>query len=225
MALKIMSYMAFCQGYTVRTRGLFRTYANYYQAYIELDVRQLIEFKDVSLFEKFIKLPAGRVGQLMDYQALSNAVGVIAKTIKQRLSVLEASYVVVKLPPYVENFGKRVVKSPKYFFTDAGLLAYLLGLETPSQVLRDTLLGSIFQNLLVIEVLKQRCNSGYDANLYFFRDSNGSEIDLLCKTRNGLVGIEIQAAFTRHGKLAKQHVRFAANNHPLNQSLVVYKGV
>ena len=161
----------------------------------------------------------------MDYQALSNAVGVIAKTIKQRLSVPEASYVVVKLPPYVENFGKRVVKSPKYFFTDAGLLAYLLGLETPSQVLRDTLLGRIFQNLLVIEVLNQRCNSGYDVNLYFFRDSNGSEIDLLCKTSNRLVGIEIKAAFTRHGKLAKQHVRFAANNHPLNQSLVVHKGI
>jgi len=150
MVLKIMSSMAFCQGYTVRTRGLFRTYANYYKTHIELDVRQLIELKDVSLFENFIKLRAGRVRQHMDYQALSNAVGVIAKTIKQRLSVPEASYVVMKLPPYVENFGKRVVKSPKYFFTDAGLLAYLLGLETPSQVLRDPLLGSIFQNPFVI---------------------------------------------------------------------------
>ena len=203
----------------------FRAYANYYQTYIERDVRQLIELKDVSLFEKFIKLLAGRVGQLMDYQALSNAVGVSAKTIKQWLSVLEASYVVVKLPPYFENFGKRVVKSPKYFFTDVGLLAYLLGLETPSQVLRDPLLGSIFENLVVIEVLKQRYNSGYDANLYFFRDSNGSEIDLLCKTSNGLVGIEIKAASTWHGKFAKQLVRFAANNHPLNKSLVVYNGV
>lgn len=203
----------------------FRAYANYYQTYIEREVRQLIELKDVSLFEKFIKLLAGRVGQLMDYQALSNAVGVSAKTIKQWLSVLEASYVVVKLPPYFENFGKRVVKSPKYFFTDVGLLAYLLGLETPSQVLRDPLLGSIFENLVVIEVLKQRYNSGYDANLYFFRDSNGSEIDLLCKTSNGLVGIEIKAASTWHGKFAKQLVRFAANSHPLNQSLVVYNGV
>ena len=203
----------------------FRAYANYYQTYIERDVRQLIELKDVSLFEKFIKLLAGRVGQLMDYQALSNAVGVSAKTIKQWLSVLEASYVVVKLPPYFENFGKRVVKSPKYFFTDVGLLAYLLGLETPSQVLRDPLLGSIFENLVVIEVLKQRYNSGYDANLYFFRDSNGSEIDLLCKTSNGLVGIEIKAASTWHGQFAKQLVRFAANSHPLNQSLVVYNGV
>ncbi len=203
----------------------FRAYANYYQTYIERDVRQLIELKDVSLFEKFIKLLAGRVGQLMDYQALSNAVGVSAKTIKQWLSVLEASYVVVKLPPYFENFGKRVVKSPKYFFTDVGLLAYLLGLETPSQVLRDPLLGNIFENLVVIEVLKQRYNSGYDASLYFFRDSNGNEIDLLCKTSNGLVGIEIKAASTWHGKFAKQLVRFAANSHPLNQSLVVYNGV
>ena len=91
-------------------------------------------------------------------------------------------------------------------------------------MLRDTLLASIFQNLLVIEVLKQRCNSGYYANLYFFRDSNGSEIDLLCKTSNGLVGIEIKAASTWHGKFAKQLVRFAANNHPLNQSWVVYNG-
>ena len=203
----------------------FRAYANYYQTYIERDVRQLIELKDVSLFEKFMKLLAGRVGQLMDYQALSNAVGVTTKTVKQWLSVLEASYVVVKLPPYFENFGKRVVKSPKYFFTDVGLLAYLLGLETPSQVLRDPLLGSIFENLVVVEVLKQRYNSGYDANLYFFRDSNGNEIDLLCKTSNGLVGIEIKAASTWHGKFAEQLVRFAINNHPLHQSLVVYNGV
>jgi uncharacterized protein len=202
----------------------FRAYANYYQTYIERDVRQLIELKDVSLFEKFIKLLAGRVGQLMDYQALSNAVGVTTKTIKQWLSVLEASYVVVKLPPYFENFGKRVVKSPKYFFADVGLLAYLLGIETPNQVLRDPLLGSIFENLVVIDVLKQRYNSGYDANLYFFRDSNGNEIDLLCKTSSGLVGIEIKAAATWHGKFAKQLVRFATNNHPLYKSLVVYNG-
>jgi uncharacterized protein len=203
----------------------FRAYANYYQTYIERDVRQLIELKDVSLFEKFIKLLAGRVGQLMDYQALSNAVGVTTKTIKQWLSVLEASYVVVKLPPYFENFGKRVVKSPKYFFADVGLLAYLLGIETPNQVLRDPLLGSIFENLVVIDVLKQRYNSGYDANLYFFRDSNGNEIDLLCKTSSGLVGIEIKAAATWHGKFAKQLVRFATNNHPLYKSLVVYNGI
>jgi len=101
-------------------------YANYYQTYIERDVRQLIRLKDASLFEKFIKLLAGRVGQLINYQSLANDVGVDANTIKHWLSILEASFVVFKLPPYFENFGKRVIKSPKYYFTDTGLLAYLL---------------------------------------------------------------------------------------------------
>lgn len=202
----------------------YRAYANYYQTYIERDVRQLIQLKDVSLFEKFIKLLAGRVGQLIDYQSLSNAVGVSANTIKQWLAVLEASYVVIKLPPYFENFGKRVIKSPKYYFTDVGLLAYLLGIETPTQVLRDPLLGNIFENLVVIEVLKQRYNKGRDADLYFFRDSNDNEIDLLCKTSDGLIGIEIKSASTWHGKFAKQLVRFATNNHSLYKSLVVYNG-
>jgi predicted AAA+ superfamily ATPase len=202
----------------------YRAYANYYQTYIERDVRQLIQLKDVSLFEKFIKLLAGRVGQLIDYQALSNAVGVSANTIKQWLSVLEASYVVIKLPPYFENFGKRMVKSPKYYFTDVGLLAYLLGIENTTQVLRDPLLGNIFENLVVVDVLKQRYNAGYDADMYFFRDSNGNEIDLLCKTSDGLVGIEIKAASTWHGKFAKQLLSFATNNHSLHKSLVVYNG-
>ena len=201
-----------------------RAYANYYQTYVERDVRQLIELKDLSLFEKFIRLLAGRVGQLMDYQDLSNAVGVTSKTIKHWLSVLEASYVVVKLPPYFENFGKRVVKSPKYYFTDVGLLAYLLEIETPNQVARDPLIGSLFENLIVIEILKGRYNRGLAENLYFFRDSNGNEVDLICKTTQGLVGIEIKSSATWHNQFAKQLVKFAANNHPLHKSLVVYNG-
>ena len=201
-----------------------RAYANYYQTYVERDVRQLIELKDLSLFEKFIRLLAGRVGQLMDYQDLSNAVGVTSKTIKHWLSVLEASYVVVKLPPYFENFGKRVVKSPKYYFTDVGLLAYLLEIETPNQVTRDPLMGSLFENLIVIEILKGRYNRGLAENLYFFRDSNGNEVDLICKTTQGLVGIEIKSSATWHNQFTKQLVKFAANNHPLHKSLVVYNG-
>jgi predicted AAA+ superfamily ATPase len=188
-------------------------------------VRQLIELKDLSLFEKFIRLLAGRVGQLMDYQDLSNSVGVTSKTIKHWLSVLEASYVAVKLPPYFENFGKRVVKSPKYYFTDVGLLAYLLEIETPNQVARDPLMGSLFENLIVIEILKGRYNRGLAENLYFFRDSNGNEVDLICKTAQGLVGVEIKSAATWHNQFAKQLIKFAANNHPLQKSLVVYSGI
>lgn len=201
-----------------------RAYANYYQTYVERDVRQLIELKDLSLFEKFIRLLAGRVGQLMDYQDLSNSVGVTSKTIKHWLSVLEASYVVVKLPPYFENFGKRVVKSPKYYFTDVGLLAYLLEIEAPNQVARDPLIGSLFENLIVIEILKGRYNRGLAENLYFFRDSNGNEVDLICKTTQGLVGIEIKSSATWHNQFTKQLVKFAANNHPLHKSFVVYNG-
>ena len=133
-----------------------QAYSNYYQTYIERDVRQLINLRDLAVFEKFIKLLAGRVGQLMDYSSLANDVGVSATAIRQWLSILEASFIVFKLSPYYENFGKRVVKSPKYFFTDTGLLAFLLGIEKPDQVARDPLVGQLFENLVVIECLKTR---------------------------------------------------------------------
>lgn len=116
-------------------------YASYYQTYVERDVRQLIQLKDATLFEKFIKLLAGRVGQIINYDSLSSDVGADAKTIKRWLSILEASFIVFKLSPYFENFGKRVIKSPKYYFTDTGLLSYLLGIEKPEQVSRDPLVG------------------------------------------------------------------------------------
>jgi len=202
----------------------YRAYSNYYQTYIERDVRQLIKLKDVTLFEKFIKLLAGRVGQLVDYQSLSNDVGVSSVTIKQWLSILEASFVIFKLPPYFENFGKRVIKSPKYYFTDVGLLAYLLGIEKPEQVSRDPLVGNIFENLVVIEVLKGRYNQGHHADLYFFRDSNGTEIDLLCKTTQGLVGVEIKSASTWHAKFAKGLLNFSNASTQLLRSIVVYSG-
>ena len=147
-------------------------YSNYYQTYVERDVRQLINLKDYSLFEKFIKLLAGRVGQLMDYTSLANDVGVTSKTIKHWLSILEASFVVYKLSPYFESFGKRVVKSPKYYFIDTGLLSFLLGIEKPEQVSRDPLVGQLFENLVVLECLKTRYNQGKLSNLYYYRDSN-----------------------------------------------------
>lgn len=120
----------------IHDRGLRPTtaYANYYQTYIERDVRQLIQLKDASAFEKLMKLLAGRAGQLIDYSSLGNDVGIDAKTVKNWLSILEASFVLYKLPPYFENFGKRVIKSPKYYFTEIGLLAYLLGIREPAHV-------------------------------------------------------------------------------------------
>jgi predicted AAA+ superfamily ATPase len=199
-------------------------YANYYQTYVEKDVRQLIQLKDVSLFEKFIKLLAGRVGQIINYQSLSNDVGVGAPTIKQWLSILEASFIIFKLPPYYKNFGKRVIKSPKYYFTEIGLLAYLLGIEKNAQVSRDPLVGNIFENLAVIEVLKSRYNQGRNAELYYFRDSNGNEIDLLCKTGDGLVGVEIKSASTWNNSFSKSLTNFSESNEKLAGRIVVYSG-
>jgi len=199
-------------------------YANYYQTYIERDVRQLINLKDATLFEKFMKLLAGRVGQLINYQSLSNDVGVDNKTIKQWLSILEASFVVFKLPPYFENFGKRVIKSPKYYFTDTGLLSYLLNIEKPSQVSRDPLVGSLFENLVVIEALKTRFNKGQKSNLYFFRDSHGREIDLLYKYGRELTGVEIKSSSTWNNSFKKELKRFSENNIQLVKSYVIYNG-
>lgn len=199
-------------------------YANYYQTYVERDVRQLIRIKDASLFEKFIKLLAGRVGQIINYQSLANDVGVDNKTVKQWLSILEASFIVFKLPPYFEDFGKRAIKSPKYFFTDTGLLVYLLAIEKSSQVSRDPLVGNLFENLVVLEALKTRYNQGLTPNLYFFRDSHGNEIDLLYKSGNQLTGVEVKSASTWNRSFKKGLLRFAKNFSPLTRSYVVYSG-
>lgn len=183
-------------------------YSNYYQTYVERDVRQLIQLKDASLFEKLMRLLAGRVGQLLDYSSLANDVGVDAKTIRQWISILEASFLLFRLPPYFENFGKRAIKSPKIYFTDVGLVCFLLGIRTPEQVARDPLLGGIFENLVVIECLKARYNRGESADLWFFRDSNGNEVDLVWREGGALAAAEIKAASTFSMSLLKGLGRF-----------------
>ena len=199
-------------------------YANYYQTYIERDVRQIIQLKDASLFDKFMRLLAGRTGQIMNYQSLASDVGVDGKTIKEWLSILEASFVVFKLSPYFENFGKRVIKSPKYYFMDTGLLSYLLGIEKPGQVTRDPLVGQLFENMIVLEALKSRFNQGQTPNLYFYRDSHGNEIDLLYASGRELVGIEVKSSSTFTPHFKKSLLRFSEKQQPLQSSYVVYNG-
>ena len=199
-------------------------YASYYQTYVERDVRQLIHLKDATLFEKFLKLLAGRVGQLINYSSLSSDVGVDAKTIQKWLSILEASFIVFKLPPYFNNFGKRVLKSPKYYFTDTGLLCYLLGIENVQQVSRDPLVGNMFENLVVLEALKSRYNSGREPRLSFVRDNHGNEIDLLHDSGRDLVGIEIKSSSTYHKSFKKSLDHFRKNVAPLKRAYIVYNG-
>lgn len=171
-------------------------YSNYYQTYVERDVRQLVQLRDASLFEKLMRLLAGRVGQLLDYSSLANDVGVDPKTIRHWVSILEASFLLFRLPPYFENFGKRAIKSPKIFFTDVGLLCYLLGIRNAEQVARDPLVGGIFENLVVMECVKTRYNRGEPADFWFFRDSNGNEVDLVWQEGRALAAAEIKSAST-----------------------------
>ena len=201
-----------------------QAYSNYFRTYIERDVRQLINLRNASLFEGFIKLLAGRCGQLMDCAALANDAGVSAATVRQWLSILEASFVIYKLPPYYRNFGKRIVKAPKYYFMDTGLLAYLLGIERAEQVRRDPLLGQMFENLVVMECVKARANQGRSPNLYFFRDSNGNEVDLLFEAGRELAGIEIKASMTYRPALLKGLERLQTIAPSLGPRYLVYAG-
>ena len=199
-------------------------YSNYYQTYIERDVRQLIQLKDASLFEKMIKLLAGRIGQVLDYSSLANDIGIDAKTVRHWISILEASFIVFKLSPYFENFGKRVIKSPKYYFTDVGLLCFLLGIRESDQISRDPLVGQIFENLVVIECLKSRYNKGMLPDLYFFRDSKGNEVDVVAQSGRFLKAIEIKSASTFAMKQLRGIRRFNSITDKVESSYLIYTG-
>lgn len=173
-----------------------KAYRNYLQTYIEKDVRRISDIKDLTQFQLFMKLCAGRVGQVLEYSSLSNELGLSIHTVKHWLSILEASYIIHRLQPYFENFGKRLIKSPKLYFSDVGLVSYLLGIESPSQIERDPLRGYLVENLVVNELMKYRYNRGLDPNIYYFRDSNKNEVDIIVKHGNELIPIEIKSAKT-----------------------------
>lgn len=201
-----------------------RYYSNYYETYVQRDVRALIQLKDLSSFEKFIKLLAGRVGQIVNLSSLANDVGVSSHTLKHWLSVLEASFIVIKIQPYYENFGKRVIKSAKIYFTDNGLLSYLLGIENTTQLQRDPLIGQMFENLIVTECLKSRYNRGKTSNLYTFRTDKGQEVDLLYKQGSDLIPIEIKSSMTFNSKFAKGINYFKKLSQSSISGFIIYAG-
>ena len=200
-------------------------YRNYLRTYVERDVRQILNIKELSLFEQFIRLLAGRTGQVLNLHSLGNDIGVTSKTLREWLSVLEASFIVFRLPPYFENFGKRIIKSPKIYFTDTGLLCYLLGIEKPEQIMRDPAFGQLFETLVVMEALKTRFNQGKQPNLYFFRDNNGHEVDLLYSKGRTLFPIEIKAAMTWNSNFLKGIDHFKRTIPAASESgAVIYSG-
>lgn len=199
-------------------------YRDYFKTYVERDVRQLVNIRNLRQFDTFVKLLAGRIGQIINLNSLSGEVGVSSTTLKEWLSVLETSYIIFRLPPYFQNFGKRLTKSPKLYFTEPGLAAYLLGLKTTEQVARDPLLGNLFENMVVVEALKARYNVGQDSDLYFFRDSQGFEIDLIWSNGRQLTPIEIKSSRTYNSDFAKNMNRFSKLSDDIQPGVVVYSG-
>lgn len=171
-------------------------YANYIRTYVERDVRLIKNIGDLQVFEKFLRLCAGRVGQLLNMSSLAVETGVDVKTIGSWLSVLEMSFVIFRLQPYHKNYNKRIVKMPKLYFYDVGLALALMGVEEPLQVQLHPFRGAYFENLIVLEFLKQRLNNGKNPNIYFWRDNVGNEVDLLVEKNNELLPIEIKSGQT-----------------------------
>ena len=169
---------------------------DYFETYVERDLRSIGEVRNLSLFQRFVRVCAGRVGNLLNLAALGADTGVSHTTARGWLSLLEASYIAFRLPPFFANLGKRLVKSPKLYFYDVGLAAYLIGIERPEQIATHPLRGALFENALVAEALKHRFNLGMRSNLSFFRDSRGLECDLLYGTDERMLAIEAKAGAT-----------------------------
>ena len=206
--------------------GLDPTTANeeYYRTYVERDVRQLVQVENQTAFETFVRLLAGRVGQVVNLQSLSDDVGVDAKTLKRWLSVLEASYVIVRLPPYYRNLGKRLVKSPKVYFTDVGLVSYLLGITDPSQVARDPLYGGLFENMVVMDFYKTRFNRQLRQDFYYIRDNSGIEVDFVVEQNRRLHLFEIKGAMTPDPNAARNMEKIRRCASEVASCDVVYSG-
>lgn len=200
-------------------------YANYVQTYIERDVRQLINVRDLSQFQRFLRLCAGRTGQLLNLSALGDDAGLSHNTAREWISVLEASYIIHRLPPHYQNFNKRLVKTPKLYFHDTGLAAWLLGIESPAQITSHPLRGALFETWVVADYLKKRLNTARPSNLSFWRDRSGHEVDLLVEQGGHLEAIEIKSGATP-GKDASRGLdqwRELAGTQA-GQSILVYGG-
>lgn len=199
-------------------------FANYAATYVERDVRQLLQIKDLQLFQRFLRLAAARSGQLLNLSALGADAGVSSVTAREWIGVLEASYLVMRLPPYFENFGKRLVKTPKLYFLDTGLMCWLLGIHSAGVLSTHPMRGHIFETMMVVEAYKAVLNQGRPAELYFWRDRAGDEIDLLKANGGVFECFEIKSGATFTPDWFRQLGKFEKLNPGQVRSTVVYGG-
>jgi len=173
----------------------------------------------------FMRLCAARLCSVFNASQLANEVGVDSKTIARRLSALQASYLITLLPPYYENFTKRLVKSPKLYFNDTDLACYLLEIESMEQLKRDKMRGALFENMIVMEVMKHRSNQGKEGGVYFYRDSNQNEVDILLKQEGTLTAIEVKSAQTYNSSFEDSLRKIDKwISTPVKRKAVVYAG-
>lgn len=194
---------------------------SYIQTYIERDVRNLKQITDLTTFQKFLQLCAGRIGQLLDLTSIGNDCGVTAHTVRSWLSILEATYVIFLLHPHHKNFSKRLIKTPKLYFYDTAIACQLLSIPSPQDLLSHYLRGGIFESMILSDLLKRRFNAGITPNLYFWRDKSGQEIDCLLEGKI-LTPIEIKSGETLSGDLFASLVKWnkLSGNDPANCYLV-----
>lgn len=200
-------------------------FTSYLQTYVECDVRLLRNIIDMTAFKRFLKLCAANVGSVLNVASLAKDAGISVVTANSWISILEASFVLLRLPPYYKNFSKRVIKSSKIYFCDTGLLCNLLNIFNREQLQESNLRGAIFENLIVIELMKAALFKGEEPQLYFWRDTNQNEVDLLRETDGKLEAIEIKSGETKNQKFYDGLKKFSeVSGISLSDTKVVYGG-
>jgi predicted AAA+ superfamily ATPase len=201
-------------------------YPNYFETYLQRDVRQLTAVQDLVIFRNFVRLCAGRIGQPLNVQSLSSDAGISPPTAKAWIGVLEASHICFLLPPYFHNYSKRLAKSPKLYFTDVGLAANLLGITSAQDLQTHFSRGHLFENLIVSEVIKQGYEKDWNPQLYYWKESNGHEIDVLSETKTGYTIAEIKSSSTLNNSFFRNIQFFQKHSDPEKQlqSWLIYGG-
>lgn len=197
---------------------------DYLETYVERDVRRLGGIRNLSGFRQFVRLCAGRVGQLVNFTSLGSDAGVSRTTAQEWINVLETSYIVFQIQPFYANIRKRLVKSPKLYFYDVGLASYLIGIENAQQITTHPLRGPLFENAVVAEALKHRFNRGLRPNVSFYRDSRGLECDLFYETGHGIGAIEVKSGSTIASDYFRSLDRVAEIVPQVSAKAVIYGG-
>ena len=201
-----------------------RHYQGYITTYIERDVRQLKNITDLDTFQRFIGLCAGRIGQEVNYTSLSNDCGIDVKTVKSWLAILQASYIIFLLQPYYNNFGKRLIKSPKLYFIDTGLACTLLRIKSADELITHPARGGLFESYIIADLLKQQYNQELLPSLYFWRDVAGNEVDCIIDEGQSIYMLEMKSGRTISSSFFKNFDYIASLQTKPTTNFVVYAG-